>query len=150
MSDGREVVNQATGERIRFLRTAAETGGELLEMEDLWPRADHTVAEHAHPAMEERWQVLEGRVRFEIDGRQTIAGPGDVAVAPAGARHASVNIGGGPALLRIEMRPALRWEEFVRRLFAATGDGSGASRIAALLDEFEDEIELGRRPQGDA
>jgi quercetin dioxygenase-like cupin family protein len=143
MSRPREVVNPATGERVRFLRTAAETDGELLEMEDLWPHADHAVAEHTHPSMEERWKVIEGRVRFEIDGRQAIAGPGDVAVAPAGVRHASANVGGGPALLRIEMRPALRWEEFVRRLFAATGERSGESRIAALLDEFEDEIKLG-------
>ena len=47
----------------------------------------------------------------------------------------------GEVRLRIEMRPALRWEEFVERLFAA-GDDGGA--LAALLREFSREVRLVR------
>lgn len=53
----REIENPATGERIVFRRTAEETGGELLEMDDFWARTDHQTPEHVHPAMEERWQA---------------------------------------------------------------------------------------------
>jgi hypothetical protein len=44
----------------------------------------------------------------------------------------------GRPTLRIRMRPALRWQEFVERLFALTG-GGGAD-LAALTAEFSREI----------
>jgi quercetin dioxygenase-like cupin family protein len=110
-----------TGERIVFLRTGEETGGELLEMDDFWARADHRTPEHLHPAMEERWEVIAGNIRFEIGGVGRTAGPGETIVAPPGTPHTARNIGEKPAHLRIQMRPALRWQEFVERLFALPG-----------------------------
>lgn len=137
MTDPDQVLNPATGELVTFVRVEDE----LLVMEDYWPGADHVVARHVHPRIEERWQVLEGRVRFRIGDRDLVAGPGDVLIAAPGVAHGSENVSGGPARLRIVMRPALRWEEFVRRLFALAG-GEGDGDAAALLAEFSDEIEL--------
>ena len=132
--NGDEAVNPATGERIAFLRTAAETGGELLEMENIWTRPDHATAPHIHPKMEETWEVLAGRARFLIGDEERIAEEGDVVVAPPGVRHQAWNESGGETRLRITMRPALRWEEFVVRLFTAPGPD--------LLRDFPDEIAL--------
>ena len=148
MSAGRprEIVNAATGESVRFIRTADETGGELLVMEARWTRPRHRTPLHRHPAMEERWLVLEGRVGFRIAGEETVAGPGESVIAPRGSLHANWDAGDEPALMRIELRPALRWEEFVRQLFALAGEdleGSVAERsITELLTEFEAEIVL--------
>jgi len=143
----REVENAATGEHVRFVRTTAETGGELLVMEARWTRAEHATPAHVHPAMEERWRVLEGRVAFRIEGVESVAGPGESVTAPAGTRHENWNAGGGPALMLIELRPALRWEEFVRQLFALASEGlegSVAQRsVDELLTEFTAEIDLG-------
>jgi quercetin dioxygenase-like cupin family protein len=97
------------GSGIVFLRTAAETDGELLEMDDFWAQADHGTPAHIHPALEERWEVISGNVRFEIGGVERTAGPGDSIVAPPGTPHAARNVGAKPAHLRIQMRPALRW-----------------------------------------
>jgi len=137
-----EVVSRLTGERIVFRRTAQETDGALLEMDDFWPRADHQTPEHIHPAMEERWEVIAGKVRFEVDGATQTVGAGDTIVAPPGTPHSARNVGPEPAHLRIQMRPALRWQEFVERLFALT-DTLGVSEpesIATLMREFSDEI----------
>jgi mannose-6-phosphate isomerase-like protein (cupin superfamily) len=131
---GEEVVNSATGERIVFLQTAADTGGELLEMENVWTRADHATAPHLHPKMEETWEVLSGRARFAIGDRQRTAGPGDVVVAPPGVPHRAWNDSGGETRLRITMRPALRWEEFVVRMF------ENPAGVLDLLPEFPDEL----------
>lgn len=136
------VVHPATGERVTFVRTACDTGGELLEMEDVWVRADHATAPHVHPGMEERWEVLGGRVGFIVGDRELTADPGDVVVAPAGMTHHAWNLSSGPARLRIQMRPALRWEEVVRRLFSVSEPD-----IAALLREFPDEL-AAPRPAG--
>lgn len=134
----KEIVNRATGERIVFLRTAQETGGALLEMDDFWAQADHQTPEHVHPAMEERWEVIAGRVRFEIDGVTQTAGPGDAVIALPGTPHSARNVGSEPAQLRIQMRPALRWQEFVERLFAL--DTSDPDSLATLMREFSSEI----------
>lgn len=133
-----EVENPATGERVVFLRTAAETDGELLEMDDFWPDADHRTAKHMHPEIEERWQVVSGRVRFRIGDQERLAGPGDVVVAPPGTPHAARGDGCGPVHLRIQMRPALRWQEFVERLFALPSPEA----LPALLAEFPREIAI--------
>jgi mannose-6-phosphate isomerase-like protein (cupin superfamily) len=142
----REIHNTATGETVRFVRTAGETGGELLVMEAHWTDTGHKTPVHVHPAMEERWRVLEGEVGFRIGGHELTAGPGDTAIAKPGVPHENWNRGSGPAVMRIEMRPALRWEEFIRQLFALASEsleGDAAERsVTELLTEFATEIEL--------
>ena len=130
---GQTIVNPATAERITFLATAADTGGALLAMENAWTRPDHRTAEHVHPGMEERWEVIEGRACFRVAGEEHEAGPGEAVVAPPGTPHLAWNPTDSEVRLRIEMRPALRWEEFVERLFAG-------ERPAELLREFRAEI----------
>jgi quercetin dioxygenase-like cupin family protein len=141
-----EILNPVTGERIAFRRTAAETNGELLEFDDFW-RPEHRVAEHVHPEMEERWEVISGVVCFRINGQEQTARAGDAVIAPAGSPHMSWNIGEGPAHLRVQMTPALRWEEFTRRLFAAAREGRTDDRgipepalLTKLLSEFHREL----------
>ena len=140
----KEIVNRSTGERIVFLRTARETGGALLEMDDFWAQADHHTPEHVHPAMEERWKVIAGSVRFEIDGVTQTAAVGSMIVAPPGTPHSDCNVGSEPAHLRIQMRPALRWQEFIERLFALDLGARGRPEpdsLAALMWEFSNEID---------
>jgi quercetin dioxygenase-like cupin family protein len=140
------IKNGATGERVRFIRTARETGGELLVMEDHWSRPGHVVPRHIHPGMEERWTVLHGTVAYTVGGVETIAGPGDSVVAPPGVPHSARDAGNGEVLVRIEMRPPLRWEDFVRQLFALAGenldDEVAARSFTELFGEFQPEIEL--------
>jgi quercetin dioxygenase-like cupin family protein len=146
-STGEAIENPVTGERIVFRRTASDTGGELLELDDFWTRPDHSVAEHVHPQMEERWEVIAGAVRFRIGGEERTARTGDEVIAPPGTPHASRNAGGEGAHLRIQMRPALRWEDFVVRLFRLAQEGRTDANgtpepalLAELLREFSREI----------
>jgi mannose-6-phosphate isomerase-like protein (cupin superfamily) len=125
------VVNERTGEIVEFV---VETD-ELLRMHVTWTRPGARALRHAHPNMEERWEVLEGRAAFEVDGVMVEAESGASVVAPPGRPHLAWNPTDEPVRLQIEMRPALRWAEFVRRLFA--GDDP-----ANLLDEFRNEIVL--------
>ncbi len=136
-----------TGERIVFRRTAGDTSGELLELEDVWVSPEHRVAEHVHPGMEERWEVLAGTACLRIGGIERIAGPGDAVIAPPGTPHMGWNQGGTEVRLRIEMRPALRWEEVVETLFRLAEEGRTDAQgvpeptaLMALLREFPDEL----------
>lgn len=126
------VENKRTGEKVEFLVESDD----LLRMEVTWSKSGHRSVRHVHPEMEERWKVLEGRAAFEVDGVLVEAGAGSWIVAPAGRPHLAWNPTDEPVQLVIEMRPALRWAEFVRRLF------SGREDAIRLLEEFDREIVL--------
>lgn len=151
---GDELLNLLTGERIVFLKTAADTGGELLEMDDFWTQPGHRAPEHVHPEMQERWEILAGTACFRIAGVERTAGPGELVVAAPGVAHQAWNPGEQPVRLRIQMRPALRWEQFVERLFTLANDahtrGFGAldpALLGDLLREFPREIAFGATAQ---
>jgi mannose-6-phosphate isomerase-like protein (cupin superfamily) len=127
---GQTVVNPATGERVTFVRTAADTQGELLELELVWPRPGERAPAHVHPEMEERYEVVSGTAAFSIgDEGERTARPGEVVTVPPGTTHRAWNPTEQEVRLKVEFRPALRWEEFVVRLFA--GDP-----VPELMREF--------------
>lgn len=125
------IENPRTGEQVDFL---VETP-EMLQMQVRWTRPGRRAVRHAHPGMEERWEVVEGRAAFEVDGVLVTAEAGSTVVAPPGRPHLAWNPTRDEVVLRIEMRPALRWAEFTRRFFA--GDD-----VLDLLDEYREEIVL--------
>jgi mannose-6-phosphate isomerase-like protein (cupin superfamily) len=145
--------NPHTGERIVFRQTAAGTDGELLEFDQLWPRRGLRAPEHIHPDMEESWEVLEGTARFRIDGVERTARPGDVVVAAPGTPHIGWNPSEEPVLLRVRFRPALRWEQFMERLFTLARQGRcdehgnfEPQAVRPLLRDFPREIAQGPGP----
>src|SRR5262249_28687518 len=109
---GQTLKNPASGERITFRRTAAETGGELVAIDlELPPRGRVRGGLHLHPLQEERFEVVEGTMRFRLGGKRIVGGPGEVVVVAPGLKHDFANAGDDEALVRVEVRPALKMEE---------------------------------------
>ena len=78
--------NPVSGERIEFISTAADTNGELLEI-DLTLSPDGSVpGAHVHPEQEERFDVLEGTMKFRLGMKTIVAEAGDMVVVPEGPR----------------------------------------------------------------
>ena len=123
----REVVHAKTGERITF-----EQDDPLVMTDDV-PAGEGRGREHLHPSQTESFEVVSGSYTIAIDGEELALSAGDSAEVPPGAVHCGWTDEG--AVLRITFTPALRWQEFVRRLFA--GEPS-----ARLLHHFRDEIRL--------
>ncbi len=100
-----------------------------------------------HPVQEERFEVVSGTMRFK-KGRETVlAGPGDTLVVPPGTAHRFANAGEGPAVVRVEVRPALRMEQLWETVVALAAEGrtfrSGLPRpldLALFMREFEQEV----------
>src|SRR5205085_135366 len=99
---GQEIANPVTGERIRFVRTAADTGGELLEIEDTWP-VGRRPPPHAHPEMEARDRAGLARVRRPPDRAAVAAERGPASVLRRRDAHAP------------RPRPAIRRETAAQR-----------------------------------
>ena len=122
------------GFRLRLLRTGAETGGELLEMEASYGGTGVFPPEHFHPRQEEQFEVLDGSVRAIVDGAERRYDTGDTFSVPAGTPHQMT--ADEPARLRWQVRPALRTADFFERLYGGTTD------FAELFAEFSEEVRL--------
>ena len=123
LTPGQTLENPVTGERFSFTQTAATTGGELLAFElGLRPGGAVPIS-HVHPIQTERFEVVEGRMRFRLGRRMVEAGPGDVVEVAPGVRHGFANAGDGDARVRVEVRPALEMEDMFIEVIAMARAG---------------------------
>jgi quercetin dioxygenase-like cupin family protein len=146
--------NPVTGERGVARIGTEQTGGELL-VADLYIRPGGAVmGEHLHPAVEERFTVLRGRVGFRLAGRESIAEPGVRLIAPAEVPHDWWNAGPEEALVCVEIRPAARFEAFLKNAFGLAQDDKVNRRgmpnllqLAVFAREFDDVIQFTHPPR---
>jgi quercetin dioxygenase-like cupin family protein len=110
---GQSINNPVSGEQITFLKTAADTAGELLEFELALSPDGHVPGAHVHPEQEERFHVLEGTMKFRMGLRRIVAHAGDTVVVPAGRVHRFANGGDDVARCRVEVVPALDMEQLL-------------------------------------
>jgi quercetin dioxygenase-like cupin family protein len=104
-------------------RTGAETDGEMLEaIASIGPRTAAAPA-HVHPAAEDSFEVLEGRIEVLFNRTWVVYEPGDRVAAHAGVPHSVRNPFGTPARVINRHKPALRFEQFFRDLATLTADG---------------------------
>jgi mannose-6-phosphate isomerase-like protein (cupin superfamily) len=144
---GQTIENPISGERITFRKTAADTDGEVLAF-DLELSPDGNVpGMHVHPSQEERFEVVEGTMRFRRRGRKVVAKPGDVVVVPPRVRHKFQNGGDEEAHVRVEVRPALRMERLLETSVDLADEGRTNSKgmpkpldLALFVHEFKDEV----------
>jgi mannose-6-phosphate isomerase-like protein (cupin superfamily) len=149
----REIFNPRTGQRMRFVQTAADTNGELLRIETVNPPTAIAEPMHVHPHQETRAEIISGSLRFVVDGEQRHLGPGDAITIPAGAPHLFVNDGEEDAVAIQEARPALRTAEFFETYFGLAERGEldergrpSLLRFAVLGPTFAEEIRLANPP----
>lgn len=145
---GMELVNPLTGQRIVIRRTAAETGGALVEMDMFYQPGGEVDAEHIHPIQEERFEVIAGTMRFIVDGREQVAGPGATLTVLPRTRHTFINIGPDVAQVRVTYTPALQSEQFFEAYFGLAQDGKlnpqthmpGLLQLAVMMRAFRNEL----------
>lgn len=114
---------QATRDPVHGARHAFRHEGDNLIV-DTWLEPGGGLPKHFHPVQEERWQVIEGSVRFHLDGTDRTLTPEDgVVVVPPGMRHALTSVDSTDAHLRCEVIPALHLEEFLTDSAAAARRG---------------------------
>ncbi len=141
MAQAGQEIEGPEGFRLLLVQTAAETGGELLEMEARYAGTDQLPPAHLHPSQDEHFEVLEGRVRAVVDGVESTYGPGAQFDVPAGTPHQMTGV--EPSRVKWEVRPALRMAEFFESLYAlmAQPEPDGAA-FGALLEHFSAEFRL--------
>lgn len=136
---GDVIEHPVTGERITFLETADDTGGEYVRSELRVQPHGFVAAPHVHPRLEETFEILSGTFTFVVDGEERQVGPGEGASIPAGTPHAWWNAGEEEGVAIVEFRPALSLPPPPRDRIA---DGARRLTQRTTREELRDAREL--------
>ncbi len=123
--------------------------GDLLEWEHWIRPGGHVGRDHIHPVQVERFEVIEGSVRVRIGRDHRRLSAGDVVEVAPGTPHGLVNDTSDEVRIRIELRPALKTEEFFERVFALAASGKvnrkgvpNPLRAAVILEDSPDTVRV--------
>jgi len=146
---GDAIENPVTGERLVFLETSADTGGEYVLVECTVQPDGFVAAAHVHPNQTERFEIESGTIAFKLDGETIVAGPGESVVVPPGSSHKFWNAGETEAVFVTEVRPALGFERLIETMFSLASDGKtnrkgmpNPLRLAVIANEHFDDVRL--------
>jgi quercetin dioxygenase-like cupin family protein len=139
------IVNPLSGERITI--RPAGTGEDVLDWELVLAPGGRVPSSHAHPEQEERFTVLEGRVRFRVGGRRITAAAGQTVTVPAGTVHHFANASDHPARITVRTTPALSMHALLQTAAALAQEQHAAARrlpsplaLALFMRDFEREV----------
>ena len=146
---GDVIENPVTGERLRFLETSQETGGEYVLVECTVEPNGFVAAAHMHPYQTERFEIEAGLLGFRLDGTDVLVRPGEAVVVPPGSSHKFWNAGETEARFVCEVRPALAFERLLETMFALANDGKTSRRgmpnplrLAVIANAHFDDVRL--------
>ncbi|MGI8902711.1 MAG: cupin domain-containing protein [Solirubrobacteraceae bacterium] len=108
--------------RSRFWRSS-ENGNDILHAET-WVDPGGGVTPHIHPAIEERFEVVEGQPEFLFSRRWSVAEPGRTVLIPPGTRHAFRNRGREVAHFVCHVTPPSTLQEFLTDVAALSRAGA--------------------------
>jgi mannose-6-phosphate isomerase-like protein (cupin superfamily) len=133
---GGTIENPKTGQRLTFLTTGRDNGGELFRAEGVFPPGGFAGVEHIHPHQDERFVVNAGRATFRVEGSDVVLGAGETIDVPAGTPHTFWNDGEEQMHVEFEFRPAPpSTERFYEIYFGFAQEGRVNDRaMPGLLD----------------
>lgn len=133
---GQTIHNPVSGQRLTFLATARDTGGDLFRAEGAFPPGGFAGVQHMHPHQDEHFEVLAGRAAFDVDGQRLVLSAGQTIDVPAGTRHTFSNAGEDEMRVLAEFRPGLDCtDRFYELYFGFAQEGRvDAEAMPGLLD----------------
>jgi quercetin dioxygenase-like cupin family protein len=144
---GNSLENPVTRERATILEIPWQNAdgratGELTAL-----AGARVAGEHLHPAMVERFTVLEGELTLKRDKVTSVLGEGESAVIEPGLWHDWWNAGDRDARVRVEATPGERFVLMLETLFGLARLGHTNSKgmpdplqLALFASEFSDVI----------
>jgi mannose-6-phosphate isomerase-like protein (cupin superfamily) len=139
--------NPVTGERATILELPSENREGRVTAELTALAGAHVVGEHLHPAIVERFTVLEGELTVKREGQASILRQGETAVIDPGVWHDWWNATDRHALVRVEITPGHRFAHMVETLFGLARLGHTNAKgmpnplqLALIAQEFSDVV----------
>lgn len=117
------ISNQKTGQDYKFIQTARDTNGKLLEMESTYHSHSKEPVAHYHPFQAEDFTVLSGQLNVRIDGQLKFLKQGDTLHIPAGKVHCMWNDTDGKTVVNWKVQPAMDTENLLETITGLASDG---------------------------
>lgn len=143
------ISNPVTKQDIRFVQTARDTGGRLLEMVSTYHAKSAEPASHYHPYQEEEFNVLSGELTVKIHGHTRKLRAGDMIHIPKNTVHSMWNSTNEKAVVNWKVKPAMDTEHLLETIFGLAADGKvkengmpGLMQIALTADKYDDVLRL--------
>ena len=147
------ITNPKTGQTIKFIQTAKDTGGRLLEMESTFKANSTEPPLHYHPRQEEDFSLITGELTVKINGVVKTYTAGDKFHVPKNTPHSMWNASGSPATLNWKVTPALNTEYFFENSIGLAHDGKTNERgmpsflqVALLANEYSNIVRFSKPP----
>ena len=144
---GQHLENPVTGEKLTFVETSGSTNGERVVVDLELAAGGKVPGVHIHPKQEEKFEVLQGTMKFRYGMKKIVAKAGETVVVPAGKVHDFANAGAVPAHVRVTISPALKMEEMFEANVSLAEEGkvmkSGMPKpmeLSLFVREFKDEV----------
>ncbi len=115
--------NSKTRQEIKFLQTAKDTNGQLLEMESTYHSQSKEPVPHYHPFQVEDFMVLSGELTVRIDGQLKVIKQGGTLHIPENKVHAMWNSSTGKTVVNWKVKPAMDTEYLLETGTGLANDG---------------------------
>jgi quercetin dioxygenase-like cupin family protein len=142
-----------TGQEIRFVRTAKDTAGQVLEMESRFQPHSKEPVPHYHPVQTEHFTALSGAIRVRLADTILTLEEGDTLCIPPNTVHSMWNPFDQKAVVRWWVEPALRTEHFLETGMGLARDGKTNEagmppllQVALMANKYAGEFRLAKPP----
>lgn len=95
---------------------AADSGGELVEMEFTLPPGSVAPPPHVHAGLTEEYEMIEGNLDVMVGTDWRALAPGESASVPPDTLHTFKNRSGGTVRVRNVHRPPARFEDYIEHI----------------------------------
>ena len=153
---GTTILNEGIRSKFVYRQTSIETAGRRFEWDNyVDPGGGPIDTPHVHTHMREVFQVVDGEMRFVIDGRDRIVKAGETLVAEPGSTHAFQNPTDAQVHMISRFEPAEPgpWDELAHKgllpdsQFVQIARAGGLGRVSPLqLIVFGSRFKQGYRP----
>ena len=145
--------NSKTGQDIRFLQTAKETNGELLEMESTFSEYSKEPAPHYHPYQEENFTVLSGELTIRMNGELKVLKQGESIHIPRNKAHSMWNNSPVKTVVNWKVQPAMNTDQLLETATGLANNGKTNNngmpnilQVALMANKFSDVFRLASPP----
>lgn len=143
---GMHIENPVAGDAVTYLELPVEGRGPLV-VEMTTVAGGQGPPEHIHPLSRERFDVLEGAIALELDGRSITVAAGGSHTVPAGVPHRFLSDPELAARVRVSFDRPMRMAEFLETFYelarAGRTDPEGKPsmpQIAVTFSQLRDTI----------
>jgi mannose-6-phosphate isomerase-like protein (cupin superfamily) len=127
------IINPIVGQNIRFLQTAKDTDGKLLEMEASYGPFSREPPAHYHPRQHEVFMIIKGQMTVRLKGKILFLNEGEILHIPAKTIHSMWNNSASPTIVNWKIQPALNTEYFLETANGLAAEKARRQRFNSLL-----------------